>query len=238
MQHKKVKIAADIFQKYPNFTRGIIFVKDIQNKERDKRIKKPLNKVIEQLNTQQSVIKDHSFLKSWDEAHRVFGSDPVKYPPSINALLARIERGGGFPFINSVVALFNLISLKYLIPCGGDDLAKIEGNLCLDFARGNEIFTSLGSTEIENPNPGEVIYYDDKSNQIMCRRWNWRNAEFSKISIDSKNIVINIDGIGDVPQSTVIKARDELANLLQIHCQAILETEIITKNVLEISLPA
>ncbi len=145
--------------------------------------------------------------------------------------------GGGLPFINSVVTLFNYISIKYLVPCGGDDIKKISGNLCLDFATGDESFIGLGSTEVEHPEKGEVIYFDDQSKQIMCRRWNWRNAEFSKISDDTKEIVINIDGIESIPTSVIIEARDELAGLLQEHCAAILTTDLLTRQNQEIILP-
>jgi len=65
------------------------------------------------------------------------------------------------------VALFNYISIKYLIPCGGDDVDKIEGNLHLGFAKGDEWFVALGSEEKENPRPGEVIYFDDKTLKVI-----------------------------------------------------------------------
>jgi lysyl-tRNA synthetase class 2 len=70
----------------------------------------------------------------------------------------------------------------------------------------------------------------------MCRRWNWRNAEFSKITTQSQRIVINIDGINGTPQSTIIDARNELAELLKIHCNANIITELLTKDNPEISL--
>jgi DNA/RNA-binding domain of Phe-tRNA-synthetase-like protein len=135
-----------------------------------------------------------------------------------------------------VVALFNIISLKYLIPCGGDDVATIKGNLKLGIASGEEKFTSLGSTEVENPEVGEVIYFDDATNNVMCRRWNWRNGDFSKITTNTKKIVINIDSIGN--EKLIIEARDELAALLEKHCGAKCQTDLLNseKNEIEIEL--
>lgn len=236
MQKRKIIISGEIFEKFPQFKRGVIFVNEINIVEKNKRIKKPLNKIIKQRKSENINYEEHPFIKAWDEAHLKFGSNPEKYPPSIKALLTRVIVGGGLPYINSVVTLFNYISLKYLVPCGGDDLDKITGNLCLNFATGDEIFTGLGSEEIEHPDRGEVIYYDDKSKQVMCRRWNWRNAEFSKITTQSQRIVINIDGINGTPQSTIIDARNELAELLKIHCNANIITELLTKDNPEISL--
>jgi DNA/RNA-binding domain of Phe-tRNA-synthetase-like protein len=227
-------IDSEIFTQFPDFKRGIIVVKDIENALGNKRIKKPLNIEIEKRMKENLI--EHPFIKAWDEVHLKFGSDPHMFPPSIKALLKRIQKGGGFPFINSVVALFNYISIKYLIPCGGDDVSKIEGNLYLGFARGDEWFIALGSEEKENPLAGEVIYFDDKTLKVMCRRWNWRNGDFSKITENTKKIVINIDGIGAVPQLIIEEARDELAKLLIEHCKAELATDLLDLNKREIEI--
>lgn len=230
MQKREIIISRDIFAKFPQFKRGIVFVNEINIVKKNRRIKKPLNKIIEKRKSENINYEQHPFIKAWDEAHLLFGSNPEKYFPSIKALLTRALGGGGLPFINSVVTLFNYISIKYLVPCGGDDLERIIGNPCLDFATGDEIFIGLGSEEIEHPDRGEVIYYDDQSKQVMCRRWNWRNAEFSKITTESQKIVINIDGINGIPQSIISDARDELAELLKTHCNANIITGLLTKD--------
>lgn len=231
---KKIVVDEEIFEKFPDFIRGIIVVSDIKNSPENEKIRELLNNEIKDKTGQN--LTEHEFVKAWDKAHEKFGSNPNKFPPSIKSLLKRIGKGGEIPFINSVVALFNYISIKYLIPCGGDDIEKIEGNLRLGFAKGNEIFTPLGSEEKETPEAGEVIYFDDKTLNVMCRRWNWRNGDFTKITPKTKKMVINIDGINPVPQSLIEKARDELAGLLVEHCQAEVMTSLFNKNNKEIAL--
>jgi len=231
---KKIIIDEEIFNQFSDFKRGIIIVSDIKNASGNKRIKKPLNKEI--VNKTGVDCIEHEFVIAWDDVHSKFGSNPNKFPPSIKSLLKRIQKGGGFPFINSVVALFNYISIKYLIPCGGDDVDKIEGNLHLGYAKGNEIFIPLGSEKQETPESGEVIYFDDKTLNVMCRKWNRRNGNFSKITEDTKNIVINIDGIGPVSKSLIVEARDELAGLLVEQCSARLITDYLNKDKREIEI--
>jgi DNA/RNA-binding domain of Phe-tRNA-synthetase-like protein len=219
---RKIAIENKIFVRFPDFKRGIIIVTNIDNTFKNNWIQNLLDQEIEnKIGTDYSI---NEFVKEWDEVHRAFGSNPNKFPPSIKSLLKRIQKGVGFPYINSVVALFNYISIKYLIPCGGDDIDKIEGNLHLGFARGNEIFVALGSAELEKPESGEVIYFDDKTLNVMCRRWNWRNGDFTKITENAKNIVINIDGVGQISKSLVLEARDELAQLLVEQCGASVTT--------------
>jgi len=231
---RKIIIDEEIFERFPDFKRGVIIVSDIENAIFDEKINKILNEEIEK-KIGKNII-ENKFVKTWDEAHLKFGSNPNKFPPSIKSLLKRIEKGGKISFINSVVALFNYISIKYLIPCGGDDVEKIEGNLCLGFAKGNEIFNPLGTAEKENPEPGEVIYFDDKTSNVMCRRWNWRNGDFTKITQDSKKLVINLDGIGPASQILIEEARNELVKLLTEHCNAKAITDLLNKEKKEIEI--
>jgi len=209
-------------------------VSEIINASGNKRIKKLLNKEIKE-KTSQNLMEDE-LVKAWDEVHFKFGSNPNQFPPSIKSLLKRIAKGGGLPFINSVVALFNYISIKYLVPCGGDDVKKIEGNLRLGLAKGNESFIPLGATDKESPQPGEVIYFDNKTLNVMCRRWNWRNGDFTKITEATKKIVINLDGINPASQSLIEQARDELAQLLIEQCQAKTTIDLLNKNKPEIKI--
>ncbi len=231
---RKIIVEDQIFEKFPGFVRGIIIVKNIENAPTNDRIGKLLDEIMSERIGEQWF--EHEYVRAWEEAHRRFGSNPKRYPPSVKQLLKRIQKGRKIPFINSVVAAFNYVSLKYLVPCGGDDVDKIEGNLRLGFAKGNEIFVPLGGGSVEHPKPGEVIYYDDKSLRVMCRRWNWRNGDFSKITEETKRIVINVDGITPIPRRVVEDARDELADLLADECNAELTTDFITREKREIEL--
>jgi len=232
---KNIIIDEQIFETFPDFMRGIIIVTDIDNSQTSKRIEELLTS-----EAKSKVGKEQSNsveVLAWDEIHRKFGSNPNKFPPSIKNLLKRIEKDFVPPYINSAVALFNYISLKYLVPCGGDDIERVEGNLHLGFATGSEHFSGLGSEEVEAPVPGEVIYYDDATQNIMCRKWNWRNGDFTKIQPSTKRIVINIDGISPVSESTITEARDQLEELLKSECKAQVSTDFLKKDKRTIELP-
>jgi len=222
---KKIMVTDELFDLFPDFYRGIVIVKDISNQKSDKRIRRMVKKEIDR-QVDIDEMKDPRIL-AWNEAHQRFGSDPDTYLPSITYLLKSMRPNRALPFINSVVALFNYISLKYVAPCGGDDVDGVEGNLVLGVSDGTERFIPLGETSEEHPFPGEVIYYDDRSKNVMCRRWNWRNGEVTKITPESKRIVINIDCLPPVSPDRGNEARDELAELLKLHCNAELETTYV-----------
>jgi lysyl-tRNA synthetase class 2 len=231
---RKIIIDRELFERFPDFKRGIVVVSDISNRLEDENIAKLLHGAVD--DRVRSDSSGSELIEAWDAVHAAFGSNPNKFPPSIKSLLKRVRKGGKLPFINSVVALFNYISVKHLVPCGGDDLDAIEGNLRLGFASGNERFVPLGGGDQEHPKAGEVIYYDDETLNVMCRRWNWRNGDFSKITERSKRMIINVDGAGATPRSLVEEARDELAQLLIDKCNATLAVDYMDKENREIEI--
>jgi len=231
---KKIIITDEIFELFPDFYRGIVLVKDISNQKSNKRIRKILKREIER-QVDIDELKEPRIL-AWNEAHRRFGSDPDTYLPSITHLLKSMRPNRALPFINSVVALFNYVSLKYLTPCGGDNVDRVEGNLVLGIADGTEVFIPLGDDIEEHPVPREVIYYDDRNKNVLCRRWNWRNGEVTKITPESKRIVLNIDCLPPVSPDMGNEATDELAELLKLHCDAEVETEYVNSDTREIEI--
>jgi len=216
---KKVIVSDAVFELFPEFYRGLVLVKNVTIRKSYKPVRRLLRQQVEE-----GVDPGDARVLAWERAHREFGSDPEAHPPSIRALAARVASEPNLPFINSVVALFNTVSLKYVLPCGGDDVDRVQGNLVLARAEGTEAFVPLGGGDEESPEPGEVIYYDDVANNVMCRRWNWRNGDRTKIEDTSTRLVINVDGLPPTTPEIVREARDVLAALLKEHGDADVET--------------
>ena len=65
------------------------------------------------------------------------------------------------PYINTLAALGNSASLRYLVPIGGHaiDLLHADDELVLGYASGHEEFPPLNGGPIEHPLPGEIIFY-------------------------------------------------------------------------------
>jgi DNA/RNA-binding domain of Phe-tRNA-synthetase-like protein len=231
---RQVIVEPEVWDLFPFFKRGLVIVQGMRNSAEEQDVAQFLE--IARARRAGGEVLQEDFILCWDEMHRRFGSNPNKYPPSIKSLLKRAAKGP-LPFVNTAVALFNAISLEYLLPCGGDDLASIDGDLRLGLAKGDEHFLPLGGSEEEQPVPGEVIYYDGATRQVMCRRWNWRNGDFSKITEATDRMVINVDGAGPVPLELVLGARDRLAHMLACHCQAQVETALLTRAQPSLAIP-
>ena len=83
---------------------------------------------------------------------------------------------------------------------------------------------SIGSScqfeEIEHPDPGEVIYVNRKTKRILCRRWNWRNADFSKLAPETRNLAITVDGMMPaIGRAEIEEAAESLKELLLRFCR-------------------
>jgi len=151
----------------------------------------------------------HSAVAPWREAYRAFGVKPAKQRSSIENLL-RAAVAGTLRSINPLVDLYNTVSLRHLLPCGGEDLRAIRGAIRLTRAVGGEAFVPLGGVEPQPPQPGEVIYRDDLG--VICRAWNWREAERTKLTAQTTDAFLCIEALP--PTERLHAACADLASLV------------------------
>ncbi len=207
-------VSREIFARFPNYVRGVVVVRGADNSQESAKLTELLRRA-EQAATQDPLlveIKSHPRLAPWRQAYQSFGSNPNKFYSSIESLARRGRRGDQVPYINTLVALFNYFSLKHMVPAGGDDLDMVDGRLELTFAKGNEPFTPFGTDILEYPDPGEIIFTDNT--RVMCRRWNWRQGDQTKLLPGMKNVAINVDCLPPVTAAEAAALTAELAGLV------------------------
>lgn len=229
----KFILADEFLENFPGTIIGVVIASNIDNKENN-------DDVLEIVRNEENKIKEilslenffeYPFIKSWRRAFKNFGAKD--YKSSHEALIKRILKGGETRQINKLVDLYNSISLKYKTPVGGDDLDKVEGNMYVKIAKGNERFIMLGSDETTNPKEGEVVYADD--NDILCRRWNWREGNKAKFTNETKKAILFVDVIPPLTEEIVRVATNELADLVRKYCNAETKVFILDKNNSEIN---
>ncbi len=131
-------------------------------------------------------------IAAWYAAYRAFGTNPKRERPSVDALRRRLARTARLPRINAAVDCYNLVSVGHGVPAGAFDLDTVDGDIVIGFAAGREEFTPLGEPgTTEHPRPGEVIYADRTS--VLTRHWNHRDAERTKVTEHSSNIVFLLE---------------------------------------------
>lgn len=227
----KFIITKEIFEKFSDFRVGVVIAKEIKNNALPEELKIKFREAKENLKRKFAELEspsEHPNIKSWREAYKVFGVDPSRYNPSNEALARQVLKGRDFWGIHPLVDLYNYISIKYILPVGGEDMDTLEGGLALDFADGGEEFIKLNGKENDPPEPDEIIYRDERG--VVCRRWNWREGERTKITKDTENAIVVIDTLPPTSDIELQKATDELTDLLLKYCGAKTETHFVGRH--------
>jgi len=214
-------IEEEVLKMFPQFCRGIALAAGINNSRPSPELERLLREEEEKMRQNPAIdLATHPRLAAWKDAYRQFGSNPNKFTPSIVFLAKQVKSGKPVRSISPAVDAFNLISIRHVIPCGGDDMDSVEGDVTLGRAASDETFAPIFKPEeIERPEPGEVIYVNRHTKRILCRRWNWRNADFSKITPETRNLAINVDGMmPSIGRPEIEEAAEELKQLLIQYC--------------------
>ena len=81
-------------------------------------------------------------------AYKALGKDPARYRGSSEALLRRIVAGKGFPQINVVVDVINLVSVESRLPIGLYDIAHVSGDVIFRAGRAGETYKGIGKYDL------------------------------------------------------------------------------------------
>lgn len=154
-------------------------------------------------------------LAAWRAAFRRFNVNPTRYRSAPEALLRRLTKKGEIPGINAIVDINNLISIRYAIPVAAFDIRSVNGELLVRSAHGEEQFTPLGSTSVETPDRGEVIFVD-RNDLVFARRWCWRQSDHSAARIDTNQVIITIEAMHPGAEEDVQLAARDLIEMLRV----------------------
>ncbi|MFH5825132.1 B3/4 domain-containing protein [Clostridium perfringens] len=212
---KKFIIEDDFWELFPNAKIGIITCTAIDNTIKDENQYKDMisqgeKEALTHLTNEE--FSSNEVIKVWRDAFKKFKTKKGARS-SIEALLKRVSTGKGLGTINPLVDIYNSISLKYAMPCGGEDMDKFIGDIRLTKATGDESFITLGSDKSEPPYEGEIVYKDDKG--AICRCWNWRESVRTMLTEDTKNAFLCIELVDENREKEFENALKELSQLVE-----------------------
>lgn len=212
---KKFIIEDDFWELFPNAKIGIITCNGIDNTIKDENQYKDMisqgeKEALTHLTNEE--FSSNEVIKVWRDAFKKFKTKKGARS-SIEALLKRVSTGKGLGTINPLVDIYNFISLKYAMPCGGEDMDKFIGDIRLTKATGDESFITLGSDKSEPPYEGEIVYKDDEG--AICRCWNWRESVRTMLTEDTKNAFLCIELVDENREKDFENALKELSQLVE-----------------------
>lgn len=212
---KKFIIEDDFWELFPNAKIGIITCNGIDNTIKDENQYKDMisqgeKEALNHLPNEE--FSSNEVIKVWRDAFKKFKTKKGARS-SIEALLKRVSTGKGLGTINPLVDIYNSISLKYAMPCGGEDMDKFIWDIRLTKATGDESFITLGSDKSEPPYEGEIVYKDDEG--AICRCWNWRESVRTMLTEDTKNAFLCIELVDEKREKDFENALKELSQLVE-----------------------
>ncbi len=223
------RIADEVFARFPEYRRGVVVVHGVCNGDSADELilllRQEETRARARLNVETLIAEPR--LASWREAFRLLGYKPGDFRPSIEALLRRVLRGQELPSINALVDIGNIVSLRHLLPVGGHAIDVLTQDIALRPASGAEEFVAFGSQEIEHPAPGEFIFVE--GNQVLTRRWIWRQANHTLTLPETTAVEINIDGLPPATAADVEAAARDVMDLVERFCPGRMRFEILSR---------
>ncbi|HLT20665.1 MAG TPA: phenylalanine--tRNA ligase beta subunit-related protein [Thermomicrobiales bacterium] len=226
----KFGYADEILAVAPRLVAGVIWCKGIDNSgyvhEFDELLSEAEAVTRERFPDPPMIARDQS-IAAWRAVYSQLGLTPNRYPCAAESLIRRVVTDGSIPRISPLVDLCNAASLTHAIPVAPFDLRNVVGSVIVRRARGGEVYRAIGSTELQPVEEGEVVYADD-TDEVLSRRWNWRQTGKSAIQPDSNDILITTEAVHEKARTAVENVLAMLTIRLADHLDGSCQIEVLT----------
>jgi DNA/RNA-binding domain of Phe-tRNA-synthetase-like protein len=152
-------------------------------------------------------VKDLQVFRAYRNFFWRVGVDPTKTRPAGEALMRRILSGGSIPTINTFVDSYNLASAETHVAIAAFDLSRIdESALLMRRATAGELFRGIGMTSPIQLKGVEIVIEDKSANRLIAV-YPYRDSDDSKVTEESRNVLLMMCGVPGLELPTLEKAR-------------------------------
>ncbi|MEM1524982.1 MAG: phenylalanine--tRNA ligase beta subunit-related protein [Nitrososphaerales archaeon] len=163
-------------------------------------------------------LKDVKIFRLYRDFFWRIGIDPTKIRPAAEALIRRILGGKDIPQINTLVDAYNLASIHTGIALAAFDMDKLKGLLRMRFANQGEKFLGIGMDQPMILKGCEIVISDENN---LIAIYPYRDADFSKITEETKNALIMVCGVPGIDEQTLENARNVAIDYINKFCKRI-----------------
>lgn len=212
-----MRIEHDVRTRFPGIKVLVRRVNDVKVEKVNPELGALKEKLIEETKNKFNVesLKDVPIFRLYRDFFWRLGIDPTKNRPAAEALVRRILAGKPIPSINSVVDAYNLASVKTLVALAVFDADKLRGELTLRFAKVGEEFLGIGMEKPLHLSGDEVVVSDAEK---LVAVYPYRDAEASKVTRETKNIVILVCGVPEISEENLLKASHTATEYITKFC--------------------
>lgn len=204
-------------EKYPSINIGIALIKGISIKKSDTRLTNEISQFVSsQANLSNEVISSYPEVLAYRKLYKQMGVDWHSRRPSPEALLRRISQKKDLYQINTCVDAYNLVVLKHRISVGAFDYDKFSFPTIMRFPKPGEEILLLGDKEPTKFKPDEIAYFDQNGGYNID--FNYRDSQKTAVSGNTKDVLLNVDGVYDITREQVEKSLKESIDIIIKYC--------------------
>jgi len=197
-----LRIDSTLSDRFPGLTTKIVNLKGVEVREESNELETFKAEVLERVRSNWTLeqLREHSTFRAYRDFFWRMGVDPTKNRPAAEALIRRILHGNPIPMINTLVDSYNLASIESTVAIAAFDEDKLKGDLHIRQAERGEEFMGIGMGKPALLIGGEVVVNDDDR---LVAVYPYRDADFSKVTAQTKNVVFLICGVPNIAAETL-----------------------------------
>ncbi len=125
-------------------------------------------------------------------------------------LMNMVLEKGRLPTISRVVDTMNFVSITSGLTISIWDFQKLKGDIVYKLSQGGEKYWPFMGEEMQLL-AGELAAFDDEKVLCLVR---YRDSKYAPVELETKDIVVHIQGVKGIDSMHVAAALDQLADLL------------------------
>jgi lysyl-tRNA synthetase class 1 len=212
-----------VAKKYPSINIGIAVIRNINIKKNNPELTEMIEEfVASQSHLSNEIISSYPEVQVYRKLYKEMGIDWHSRRPSPEALLRRISQKKDLYQINTCVDAYNLIVMKNRVSVGAFDYDKFAFPTVIRFPKEGEEILLLGDKEPTKYKQTELAYFDQNGGYNID--FNYRDSQKTAVTENTKNILLNIDGIFDITREMVEKSLKESIEIIQRYCGGTVES--------------
>lgn len=218
MNEQVFGIDPQVSARFPDIGIGTAMIRGVKVARSSAALDQERDEIIENVQRKLAggTVLDLDSVQAFRRVYREFGVDPNSWRPSAEALLRRVTGSGrGLYRVNTLVDAYNLSSVETRFPMAAYDLRRVNLPITLRFSSGGEPFRAIGSDIEEETREGELVYAD--SSRILCRSFNYRDAEATKITITTEDVIVFVDVCGPTDREALHEALNLVCDRIIAH---------------------
>ncbi len=221
-------IDQDVKKAFPTISVGVALIKGVTIEKKSAALEKEKDALVAQLaGLTTEKIGAFPEIVSYRTLYKAMGVDWHSRRPSPEALLRRVALGKGLYTVNTCVDAYNLIVMKHRVSVGAFDAANIQFPTMLRFPGAGDQILLLGDEKPTEYSPKELAYYDQEGGFNID--FNYRDAQRTMVTQETKDVWINVDGIFDVTPELVARSLQQSVALIVKHCGGTVEFQGVVR---------